>query len=58
MRENEKQSIKKKKRHVETGELGEQVPRVLPGDYVTVRKNKMRQFLPLIMSLHQFSVIM
>lgn len=32
-------------RHVETGELGQQVSYPLPGNHVTVGKDRIRQFL-------------
>lgn len=48
-------------RHVETGELGQQVSNPLPGYHVTVWKNTMRQFLTQLssftQSLHQCSDI-
>lgn len=32
-------------RHVETGELGQQVSHPLPGEHMTVGKNRIRSFL-------------
>lgn len=32
-------------RHVETGELGQQVSHTLPGEHMTVGKNRIRSFL-------------